>query len=65
MQLTEGDNLDNIEKAMKQAKVSIEAEGVKVLEKYDEIVRARLLNNINEEEFKQLVMEAVRSKDER
>ncbi len=51
---------------MKQAKVSIEAEGLKVFEKYDEIVEARLLNKISEEEYKQLVMEAIRSdKDER
>jgi hypothetical protein len=58
--------LDNVEKAMKQAKVSIEAEGLKVLEKYDEIVKARLLNKITEVEYKQLVMEAIRSdKDER
>jgi hypothetical protein len=58
--------LDNIEKAMKQAKVSIEAEGLKVLEKYDEIVKARLLNKISEEEFKEQVMKAIRSdKDER
>ncbi|WP_226536289.1 hypothetical protein [Fictibacillus halophilus] len=58
--------MDNIEKAMKQAKVSIEAEGLKVFEKYDEIVEARLLNKISEEEYKQLVMEAIRSdKDER
>jgi hypothetical protein len=53
--------LDNVEKAMKQAKVSIEAEGLKVLEKYDEIVKARLLNKISEEEYKKLVMEAIRS----
>jgi hypothetical protein len=51
---------------MKQAKVSIEAEGLKVLEKYDEIVKARILNKISEEEYKELVMEAIRSdKDER
>jgi hypothetical protein len=51
---------------MKQAKVSIEAEGLKVLAKYDEIVKARLLNKITEVEYKQLVMEAIRSdKDER
>jgi hypothetical protein len=51
---------------MKQAKVSIEAEGLKVLEKYDEIVKVRLLNKISEEEFKQLLMEAISSdKDEK
>jgi hypothetical protein len=58
--------LDNVKIAMKQAKMSIEAEGLKVLEKYDEIVKARLLNKKSEEESKQLVMEAIRSdKDER
>ncbi|MFG6496227.1 hypothetical protein P8610_12745 [Fictibacillus sp. UD] len=58
--------MKNIDKAMQQAKTSIEAEGLRILPKYDELVRAKLMNQITDEEFNQLVMEAIRSnKDER
>jgi hypothetical protein len=58
--------MDKIEKAMQQAKTSIEAEGLRILPKYDELVRAKLMNQITDEEFNKLVMEEIRSdKDER
>jgi hypothetical protein len=58
--------MDKIGKAMQQAKTSIEAEGLRILPKYDELVRAKLMNQITDEEFNKLVMEAIRSvKDER
>ncbi|MBD7964926.1 hypothetical protein [Fictibacillus norfolkensis] len=58
--------MKKIEKAMQQAKTSIEVEGLKILPLYDELVRAKLLNQITDEEFDQYVLKAIKSvEDER
>lgn len=58
--------MKKLEKAMQQAKTSIEVEGLKILPHYEELVRAKLLNQITDEEFDQFVLKAIRSvEDER
>lgn len=49
-----------LENAMKQAKVSNEIENLEVKNEHTELVKARLKNEISEEEFQEKVKQLVR-----
>ncbi|WP_108668974.1 hypothetical protein [Peribacillus acanthi] len=51
--------MQNIQKAMQQAKASLQLEGYEITSQHSELVRAILLNVITEEEFQEEVMELV------
>ncbi|MGM0846925.1 MAG: hypothetical protein ACQEUT_18355 [Bacillota bacterium] len=50
----------DIEKAMKQAEASNKLEGISIKDSQKELVRARLMNEMTEEEFSQRVSEMVK-----
>jgi hypothetical protein len=54
--------MDKIKKAMDQAKTSIEVDGIKVTSEQDALVRARLLDEITEEEFNKRAMKLIKGK---
>lgn len=55
-------NGDKIDKAMKQAQVSNEIEGIEIKKEYTALIKSRLNNEITEEEFQQKVKELVSKK---
>lgn len=50
---------EQVEKAMKQAKVSNEIENIEITDVHTTLVRARLNNEITEDEFQEKVKEIV------
>lgn len=60
-------NMDSnkIKKAMEQAKASIEIENIEIKTTYTELVRARLTNEITEEEFQKKVKEIISSNNDK
>lgn len=55
-------NGDKIEKAMNQAKVSNEIEGIDIKKEHTALVKSRLNSEITEEEFQQKVKDLVSRK---
>ncbi|MFC0187204.1 hypothetical protein ACFFJY_02845 [Fictibacillus aquaticus] len=53
---------EKIEQALDQAKASIELENIEITPEHTELVRARLMDEISEEEFQRRVLELVLDK---
>ncbi|GGD09214.1 antitoxin VbhA family protein [Pontibacillus salipaludis] len=55
----------SIEKAMKNAKASIELEGYDLTEEHEQLVRKSLLGEISHEQFVEMALELVQQRKDR